>query len=116
VKLLIDENLSPRLVDLLQDLFPDSGHVVSLGLQGQSDPTIWERARDQGMVILSKDNDFRQLSFLHGPPPKVIWLAVGNAGTDVIAAFIRDQSEVIRDFVASPDEGLLVLELLTRES
>ena len=66
-------------------------------------------------MILSKDNDFRQLSFLHGPPPKVIWPAVGNAGTQVIAAFLRAQSDVIREFSASVEEGLLVLELFPRQ-
>jgi predicted nuclease of predicted toxin-antitoxin system len=114
VKLLLDENLSPRLADLLRDVFPDLWHVQSVGLQDHPDQEIWEYARDRGMMILSKDNDFRQLSFLHGPPPKVAWLAVGNAGTPVIAAFIRAQSKVIRDFSASEDEGLLVLELFPR--
>jgi predicted nuclease of predicted toxin-antitoxin system len=65
VKLLLDENLSPRLADLLRDVFPDLWHVQSVGLQGHPDQEIWEYARDQGMMILSKDNDFRQLSFLH---------------------------------------------------
>ena len=114
MKLLLDENLSARLVDLLRDVFLDLWHVQSVGLQGHPDQEIWEYARDQGMMILSKDNDFRQLSFLLGPPPKVIWLAVGNAGTQVIAAFLRAQSEVIRDFSASAEEGLLVLELFPR--
>jgi predicted nuclease of predicted toxin-antitoxin system len=111
VNLLIDENLSPRLVHHLGGVFPGIRHVESVGLQGHPDRDIWEYARDQGMMILSKDNDFRQLSFLLGPPPKVIWLAVGNAGTQVIADFIRAQSEAIRDFSTSEDEGLLVLEL-----
>jgi predicted nuclease of predicted toxin-antitoxin system len=84
-------------------------------LQGHPDQEIWECARDQGMMILSKDNDFRQLSFLHGPPPKAIWLAVGNAGTQVIAAFLRAQSDVVREFSAGVEEGLLVLELFPRQ-
>lgn len=42
----------------------------------------WDYAGFHGFVIVSKDNDFRQLSFLKGPPPKVVWLSIGNAGTD----------------------------------
>jgi predicted nuclease of predicted toxin-antitoxin system len=82
MRLLFDENLSPRLVGLLHDPYRGSRHVEDLGLRGQSDRTIWDYARQNEYVIVSKDNDFRQLSFLLGPPPKVIWLSVGNAGTE----------------------------------
>ena len=68
MKLLFDENLSPRLVHQLSD-FPGSAHVDVLGLHGKPDAEIWAYAREHGFVIVSKDDDFRQLSFLHGAPP-----------------------------------------------
>ena len=83
--------------------------------QGHPDQGTWEYAHEQGMMILSRDNDFRQLSSLHGPSPQVIWLAVGNAGARFIAAFLRDQLEVVRRFLVSVEEGLLVLELFPRQ-
>jgi predicted nuclease of predicted toxin-antitoxin system len=83
VKLLIDENLSYRLV-ALSSTFPVSVHVDSAGLHAQADAVIWNCARDNGLAIVLKDDDFRQLSFLHGALPKVIWLSVGNATTDTI--------------------------------
>ena len=55
---------------------------------------IWERAGQEAYAIVSKDNDFRQLSFVHGAPPKVIWLSVGNAGTEAIL-FGRDGESVV---------------------
>jgi predicted nuclease of predicted toxin-antitoxin system len=64
VKLLFDENLSPRLVSRLSPLFPDSQHVDLVGLHGQPDKAIWEHAARHEFAIVSKDNDFRQLSFL----------------------------------------------------
>ena len=79
MKLLFDENLSPTLVRALEPEYPGSVHVRTLDLRGATDETIWELAREQSYVIFSKDNDFRQLSFLHGAPPKIIWLSVGNA-------------------------------------
>jgi predicted nuclease of predicted toxin-antitoxin system len=91
VKLLIDENLSPRLVQALQSEYPGSAHVRSLGLRAATDAMIWERARQEASAIVYKDNDFRQLSFVHGAPPKVIWLSVGNAGTEAILRFLRSQ-------------------------
>jgi predicted nuclease of predicted toxin-antitoxin system len=111
VKLLFDENLSPRLVDLLQSQFPASEHVESAGMRGSPDSRIWQYATDHGLTIVSKDNDFRQLSFLYGPPPKVVWLSVGNAGTEIIARLLRSRVDVLQEFLASPEAGLLVLEI-----
>ncbi|TAH34384.1 MAG: hypothetical protein EYC70_15680 [Planctomycetota bacterium] len=110
MKLLFDENLSPRLVRLLADSFPQSQHVEQTGLRGQTDRAIWELARAQGFVIVSKDNDFRQIVFMEGPPPKVIWLSVGNADTQGVAALLKENVATIRLFLSSPEEGLLVLE------
>jgi len=43
LKLLFDANLSPKLVQRLAELFPDSIHVFDTGLAGYtSDETIWE--------------------------------------------------------------------------
>ncbi len=81
MSLLLDANLSPKLADRLHPIFPGIQHVDLSGFRGQTDHAIWDFARNRGLAIVSKDNDFRQLAFLHGPPPKVIWLAVGNAGT-----------------------------------
>jgi predicted nuclease of predicted toxin-antitoxin system len=111
VKLLFDENLSPRLIELLRSSYPDSQHVDPLGLRGQPDRAIWDHARQHGLTIVSKDNDFRQLSFLYGPPPKVIWLVVANAGTATVAGLLLDRIEVVREYLVDPEAGLLVLEL-----
>ncbi|HYB73853.1 MAG TPA: DUF5615 family PIN-like protein [Candidatus Sulfotelmatobacter sp.] len=111
MRLLFDENLSPRLVQKLASLFPDSQHVELAGLRGQPDNAIWDYAARHELAIVSKDNDFRQLSFLHGPPPKVIWLSVGNAGTDTIARLLEGSRREIEAFESSPDEALLVLQV-----
>jgi len=111
MKLLFDENLSPRLAEALAEAYPESAHVRTLGLRGKSDETIWERARNDGYIIISKDNDFRQLSFLHGLPPKVVWLSVGNAGTEAILRFLRERRSEIETFDDDPEASLLVLTL-----
>ena len=111
MSLLLDENLSPTLLDRLRPIFPGIQHVDLAGLRGQVDHTIWDFARDHGLAIVSKDNDFRQLAFLYGPPPKVIWLAVGNAGTAAIGRLLEERAGAIHDFLVAPDEALLVLEL-----
>ena len=71
MKLLFDENLSPRLVADLTSEFPESLHFRDIGLERAVDESIWSYARDNGFVIVSKDSDFHQLSFLFGHPPLV---------------------------------------------
>ena len=54
MKLLFDENLSPRLVTALSDLFPESAHVDRLGLGSKADTVIWEYAKTHGYVLASR--------------------------------------------------------------
>jgi len=109
LKLLFDENLSPRLVELLAADFPDCTHIELLGMRGAVDAAVWSYARENGYAIVSKDNDFRQRAFLYGPPPKVVWLPVGNAGTNAIAMLIRARGERLRAFDLDAGESLLIL-------
>ena len=70
MKLLLDENLPPRLADVLQSEFSGSIHVHSCGLGSADDEAIWEYARREGFTIVSKDSDFQERSVLCGSPPK----------------------------------------------
>jgi predicted nuclease of predicted toxin-antitoxin system len=72
-------------------------------------------ARDQSFIIASEDSDFRQLAFLNGPPPKVIWIRTGNVTTATIADLLRLNRGRIEAFVAAPDEALLRLPLTAIE-
>ena len=109
MKLLFDENVSPRLAELLQDTYPESAHVRDLGLGGATDTSVWEHARDHGFAIVSKDDDFRQRSFLEGGPPKVVWLQVGNVGTHAIAALLRRESDRMASFESEEESSLLIV-------
>ena len=60
-------------------------------------------------MIVSKDSDFRQLAFLHGPPPKAIWVRLGSASTIEIYNTLRDHHDEIERFAASTDEALLIV-------
>lgn len=81
VKLLFDENLSSRLVQLLKEEFPGSAHVHKLNLGASEDGKIWQQARADDYVIVTKDSDFVDMSLVFGYPPKVIQLCVGNIST-----------------------------------
>lgn len=61
-------------------------------------------------MVVSKDSDFRQLAFLFGPPPKVMWLRVGNASTARVPFRCSSTtSKPSRPFRSVNDEALLVL-------
>lgn len=109
MKLLFDQNISRHLVDHVRDVFPGSVHVAMIGLAEATDAEVWEHAGANDYILVSKDSDFRQLAFLHGPPPKIVWLRLGNVTTVEIATAILDHNETIERFAASQDEALLVL-------
>jgi predicted nuclease of predicted toxin-antitoxin system len=109
LKLLVDENLPPRLVHDLADLFPDSVHVGPLGLGSTPDAVIWEYAKEQGFAFLTKDKDFASLSLVAGAPPKVILLQTGNCSTDKILGILRSNAIRLADFENDTRRGLLIL-------
>lgn len=89
MKLLFDQNLAPRLVRDLADLFPDSARVREFGMDSATDQEIWRHARAEAFVIASKDNDFQQMSFVFGHPPKVIWIRRGNCSVKESESILR---------------------------
>ncbi|WP_413176257.1 DUF5615 family PIN-like protein [Anabaena azotica] len=109
MKLLLDENLSDRIVDKILDLYPDSQHVKTLGLINTDDAIIWEFAKINSFVIISKDSDFHQRSLLYGHPPKFIYLRIGNSPTSKIVQILRDNLATITQFDSSDTESILVL-------
>lgn len=109
MKLLLDENLSDRIIQQIIDLFPDSEHVKTLGLINTDDLIIWEYAKVNGFVIVSKDSDFHQRSLLYGHPPKFIYLRVGNCPTSKITQILRDNLDSIIQFANSQTESVLIL-------
>lgn len=109
MRLLLDENLSPRLVVSLADVFPGSNHVRNLGLKIAADPAVWDFAKLNGYVIVSKDDDFRQLSFTYGHPPKVIGILTGNCPTAAVELILRASHALIGTFLADPQAAYLAL-------
>ena len=89
MRFLFDQNLSPKLVLLLADQFPNSMHVRDVGLEAADDQSVWNYAGSQGLVIVSKDSDMHQRSFLFGAPPKVVWVRLGNCSTSDVADLLR---------------------------
>ena len=109
MRLLFDQNLSPRLVTMLVDLYAGSTHVRNVGLQMADDDVVWTHAIRQEFVIVSKDADFHQRSFVLGHPPKVIWIQRGNCSTDEIAVLLRQRHADVLVFEQDEAASFLAL-------
>lgn len=83
--------------------------MTGVGLQRATDRNVWQYARDHDFVLVSKDSDFNDLAFIHGPPPKVIWLRVGNASTDDIEALLAAATDDITALAVDQHDAVLVL-------
>lgn len=109
MKLLFDQNLSPKLVARLIDYFPGSAHVQMEGLDRASDAEVWEHARVNGFAIVTKDDDFNELSVVRGSPPKVVWLRTGNCSTTRVESILREHAADLASFAENQEVDTLVL-------
>jgi predicted nuclease of predicted toxin-antitoxin system len=109
MKLLFDENLSPKLPQRLMDLFPNSLHVRDVGMKSTIDPIVWDYAKDNGLIIVSKDSDMHDLSLVLGNPPKVIWLRLGNCSTVQVENVLRRNFKAIELFYNDDHLSLIAL-------
>jgi predicted nuclease of predicted toxin-antitoxin system len=109
LKLLVDENLPPRLARDIADLFPESIHVSLIGLGSTPDGTLWDYAKAYGFALLTKDKDFANLSLVRGAPPKVILLLIGNCSATELVRLIRHNAIRFSDFENDARRGLLIL-------
>lgn len=102
-KLLLDENLSQKLVAVVENRFAGSGHVAIVNLLTDSDKAVWGFAKAGGFCILTKDWDCKFLSIRFGCPPKVIRLNFGNRTTTFIADLLMEKMNVVIEFLDEAD-------------
>ncbi len=109
MKLLLDQNISYRLVKKLEASFPGTQHVSKLRLNNKSDRDIWETAKKEGFVIVTFDSDFYDFSLTTGYPPKLIWIRTGNTTTKNLERILTDKIKQISEFEG--DTNLACLEI-----
>lgn len=75
MRILLDANLSPRLVDGLKTAGHQVRHVDRIGLLGATDEEVFERAASDRDVVLTADADFSALLAARGSGrPSVVLL------------------------------------------
>jgi predicted nuclease of predicted toxin-antitoxin system len=110
VKLLLDENLSRKLVPALQARFPGTSQVVLLGLQRSTDADLCDYADKHGFVICSKDEDFQQLVASRRYRPKLVRITLGNAGNEQVLSALLSAADQLEISLAQPDVGVVVID------
>ena len=108
MKILLDANLSWRLVNPLKKHFEDILHIETIGLsQPAKDSEIWNYARNENLIIITNDDDFYKLSILKGFPPKVVIIRTGNQSNNYILNLLIKYKDEIQQLYNSTDYGIL---------
>ncbi|MFZ2725765.1 MAG: DUF5615 family PIN-like protein [Methylococcaceae bacterium] len=95
MKLLLDENLSRRIVPFIQAFYPNSTQVALIGLENTDDKIIRQYAIDNDFIIVTKDADFYEMTLLYGQPPKIVWLKMGNQSKAATIKTLQDYQAII---------------------
>lgn len=109
MRLLFDQNLSPRLVDRLEDIYRNSVHVAEVDLDRALDRDVWEYAREHELAVVTKDADFEERSVLHGFPPNVVWIRRGNCRTKEIEDLLRRRQKAVKQLRDDKETGVIEL-------
>ncbi len=110
MKLLLDQNLSRRLLADIQDMFPGSSHVQLLGMESADDLALWRFAAEEGYAIVTKDVDFLEIQLVRGFPPKVVWLNCGNVSNAAVRVRLVTKAEDIREALADDKVGVVEID------
>jgi predicted nuclease of predicted toxin-antitoxin system len=97
------------VLSALTEDFSGSTHVVYLGMDHDDDLQIWDYAKDNNFVIVSKDRDFLQRSVLLGHPPKIVHLTIGNCPVSDIIELLLDNVSQLKVFHQHSSKSYLLL-------
>jgi predicted nuclease of predicted toxin-antitoxin system len=110
MKLLLDENLSRRVIPFILDNYQNSTQVALIGLEKANDRTIWEYAIENDYVITTRDADFYEMSILLGQPPKILWLRTNNQTKAETIRSLVDNQEAIEYALFTEKKACIELE------
>ncbi len=105
----IDAHLSPAIATWIMITFGINAIALrDIGLRDAEDPEIFEKAKAQGVILMTKDSDFVDLVDRLGAPPQIIWLTCGNTSN---AELRRILSLTLLDALAQLQAGEKLVEI-----
>jgi predicted nuclease of predicted toxin-antitoxin system len=110
LKFLVDAQLPPALARWIVSQGHQATHIFDIGLQTANDPIIWDRARSENTVIISKDEDFVDHWILSPDPVQLVWVRKGNCSNRALLQWLQPLwDEAVRRL----EEGDKLIELRT---
>jgi predicted nuclease of predicted toxin-antitoxin system len=86
----IDAHLSPAIATWIANTFRVTAVALrDIGLRDAEDSEIFEAAKAQGVIFMTKDSDFVDLVDRLGAPPQIIWLTCGNTSNARLREILR---------------------------
>ena len=107
MRLLLDENISYRVLKIIESSFPSSVQITQLGFSSMNDGEVFRYAKERDFLIVTFDEDFYELQLMNGFPPKIIWLRFGNSNNLKVANKLVSNLESITNFFSNEEKGLL---------
>ena len=87
----VDAHLSPGIAVWISNaLGIEAIALRDLGLRDAEDTEIFETAKAQQAIVMTKDSDFVDLLERLGSPPQIIWLTCGNTSNARLRHILRE--------------------------
>ncbi len=97
----VDAHLSPAIATWINNTFGITAFALrDVGLRDAEDFEIFEAAKAQGVILMTKDSDFVDLVDRLGTPPQIIWLTCGNTSNarlqEILTVTLPEALELLR--------------------
>ena len=105
MKIWVDAHISPAIARWIHDRFSIEAYPLrELGLREADDDVIYQRAKDEQVVFMTKDEDFVNLLERYGSPPMVIWLTCGNTSNRELKRILEIHFEKVCQLINSGED------------
>ncbi|MCS6822017.1 MAG: DUF5615 family PIN-like protein [Microscillaceae bacterium] len=109
MKLLLEQNISYKVLKELNEHFPESAQAGRIGLGQAGDREVWNFAKVHGYTLVTYEATFHEISLLLGAPPKVIWLKCEDTSPKNVACILIKNKNIIENFIR--DKKYICLEI-----
>lgn len=115
MSLLVDNQLPMALARYFAANGWECCHVQDVGLDAADDSIIWRYAKERGMTIITKDEDFQVLANRQGSiPPQVVWVRLGNCRKTTLLDIFSRIAPSLRELLATGNAVIEVQEQAER--
>ena len=100
----LDAQLPPQLAAWLRNVRRiDAKALRELGLCYAGDRELFDAARANNVILLSKDADFVELVSRLGAPPELIWVTCGNVSNEALQGLLTQRLSAALDVLQTDD-------------